>query len=120
MKPVHTRHRMLWLTCGLLLAASAPWHGARSALADGPSKDESGRGLPKCIEVTPQALNRGYGYDHIVEIKNGCDKPAACVVKTSAITDPVERTVAPGQTERVLMQRGAPSGAFSPDVTCKL
>jgi hypothetical protein len=76
--------------------------------------------LPKCIEVHPQALNRGYGYDHIVEIKNGCDKPAACLVKTSAISDPVERTIAPGHTERVLMQRGAPSGAFAPDVTCKL
>jgi hypothetical protein len=117
---MHARSRTLWLASALAMATSAPWHGAGSARADGPGKDEAGGGLPKCIEVTPQALNRGYGYDHVVEIKNGCDKQAACIVKTKVLPDPIERTVAPGQTERVLMQRGAPSGAFTPDVTCKL
>ena len=112
--------RTLWLAGALLVAASAPWHGTRSARAEGPSKRESGGDLPTCVVVAPQALNRGYGYDHIVEIKNGCDKPAACIIKTNVLPDPVERTVPPGQTERVLMQRGAPSGAFSPDVACKL
>jgi hypothetical protein len=117
---MHIRRRTLWLASGLVVAAAAAWPGAGRLRADGPHKDETGGGLPKCVEVTPQALNRGYGYDHIVEIKNGCDKPATCVVKTTAITDPVERTVAPGQTERVLMQRGSPSGAFAANVTCKL
>jgi hypothetical protein len=117
---MQARSRTLWIASGLVMAASAIWHHTGSARADGPGKGEPGGGLPKCIEVSPQALNRGYGFDHIVEIMNGCDKPAVCVVKTKVITDPVERSVPAGQTERVLMQRGAPSGAFVPDVTCKL
>jgi len=117
---MRTRSRTLWLASGLVLGMTAPWPSAGRVRADGPNKNETGGSLPKCVEVTPHALNRGYGYDHIVEIKNGCDKPAICLVKTSVIADPLERTVPPGQTERVLMQRGAPSGAFAADVSCKL
>ena len=45
---MNTRSRTLWLAGALALAASAPWHGAGSARAEGPDKRESG-GLPKCI-----------------------------------------------------------------------
>lgn len=119
MSTVHRHNRTLWTTTALVLAASAIGYGA-SARAEGPGEGKKGDALPKCIVVTPQALPRGYGYDHIVEITNGCDKPAVCSVKTNVITDPIERSVSVGQTERVLTLRGSPSGAFSPDVTCKL
>jgi hypothetical protein len=117
MSPMPSRTRMLWLACALVLAATLQRVG--SARADAPSTGETGGGLPKCVEVAAQASNRGYGFDHVVEIKNGCDKPASCVIST-AVSDPVARTVAAGQTERVLLQRGSPSPTFSPDVTCKL
>jgi septal ring-binding cell division protein DamX len=75
---------------------------------------------PKCLTFAAQAPYRGYGYDHIVEIRNGCDKPAACSVKTNVNPTAVEQTVPSGASHSVVTFRGSPSREFTPQVSCRL
>jgi hypothetical protein len=76
--------------------------------------------LPKCVDVRATARYSGYGYDHVVEIVNGCDKAADCSIATNANPQPSRLHVAAGQTQSVVTFRGSPAREFKPDVTCKL
>lgn len=91
-----------------------PPAGEKPAKPDGPGKN------PDCLQIRSQTPYRGYGYDHIVEIRNACDRTAICSVKTDVNPAPVEQSVPSGETRSVLMFRGSPSSAFTPTVTCKL
>ena len=76
--------------------------------------------LPACIKVRARAQYGAYGYDHIVSIHDGCDKTAACVVRTDVNPDPISVRVAPGATEEVVTFRGSPSYEFHATVRCEL
>ncbi len=76
--------------------------------------------LPACIKVRARAQYGAYGYDHIVSIHDGCDKTAACVVRTDVNPDPMSVRVAPGKTEEVVTFRGSPSYEFHATVRCEL
>jgi hypothetical protein len=99
----------------VLLASGVP------ARAAGPL-DDGEREPPKnakCVEVRPEARFSGYGYDHIVEIENNCDKVMSCVIKTDVNPEPTRISVAVKEKKSVVTFRGSPAREFRADVQCK-
>ena len=47
---------------------------------------------PACLKWSSLTVATAYGYNHVVEIENTCDKAAACVVSTDVAPDPIEAT----------------------------
>jgi hypothetical protein len=99
-----------------LLASSA----AFAILALAPATRADPRSTPACIKSWGEARARVIGYDHVVVIQNGCDKPAACVITTDVAPEPIEATVAPKQKTELTTFRNSPATAFKPKVECKL
>jgi hypothetical protein len=60
------------------------------------------------------------GFDHLVTIKNDCEKPAFCTVSTDV--NPVEQkvTVNAKSSETVLTYRGSPARVFVAKVNCQV
>ncbi len=74
---------------------------------------------PKCIQVHVHAPYRAYGYDHVVEIVNDCDKAFTCSVKTDVNPEPTSVSVPAHETRSVITFKGSPAREFKPDVQCK-
>lgn len=105
----------------IILGALLLWAPSR-LLAAGPLDDsERGPGqATKCVEVRTQTPYRGYGYDHVVEIDNHCEKPASCTVKTDVNPEVQTVTVPAHETRSVTTFRGSPAREFKADVQCTL
>ena len=73
-----------------------------------------------CVQVHAEARYRNYGYDHIVIVRNGCDKKALCDVSTNVNPEPVRVEVPAGGATEVLTFRGSPAREFTPRATCHL
>lgn len=80
----------------------------------------AGAAFPTCIQVRASAPYGNAGYDHIVTLDNGCEKPAACLVSTDVNPDVVTVSLAPGEAKSVLTFRGSPARTFRAHVSCKL
>ena len=78
----------------------------------------SERGGSVCIASWKESPYRNYGYDHIVAIRNDCDRAVRCSVTTSVAPGRYQVTVGAGATERVMTYRGAPRPGFSARVAC--
>jgi hypothetical protein len=73
-----------------------------------------------CAEVRATARFVGYGYTHVVTLKNKCPKPVECQLWTDV--DPEPRTtvqVAPGGSAEVVTRRGSPARAVSGLKNCR-
>ena len=81
--------------------------------------DETGD-HPACIEVSGQARYGAFGYDHIVTVRNGCERTATCSVTTSVNTRAVRVNVAAGASADVVMWRGSPASEFAARADCTL
>ncbi len=114
-----TRALLAGAALALALGAAAT-PGARAD--DKPEKGgaPSAEKLPKCVDVRGEARYSGYGYDHLVEVANRCDKPVNCTVATDVNPQPQSISVKPGEKSSVQTFRGSPARAFKPDVACKL
>jgi hypothetical protein len=68
----------------------------------------------------PEARYRGYGYDHVVHLRNDCGFPVDCDVSTNV--NPRTYTVAvAGRSERaVVTWAGSPAQTFNARVTCRV
>lgn len=98
----------------LVLAALSPLGAPlRSAAKD---KDKSPAPAPavqsanECARVQASARYVGYGYTHVVTLKNTCAQTVECALWTDV--DPEPRTtvqVDAGQTAEVVTRRGSPS-----------
>jgi hypothetical protein len=96
------------------LLASAGVNDARAA-------GDAGTGsLPGCIQITASARYVPFGYNHVVDVKNGCSKVAACSIRTDVNPQPIAVEVAPGVTSEVVTFVASPSQTFTPNVTCVL
>ena len=103
-------------------AAVAVWSPA--GRAQGPEKREDKAAtpekLPKCVHVRGEARFSGFGYDHLVEVQNSCDKQANCRVATDVNPQAQSLQLNAGEKQSVVTFRGSPASAFRPDVSCKL
>jgi hypothetical protein len=66
-----------------------------------------------CTQVTGSVIAEGFGYKHVVSLRNGCDKPVHCQVWTDV--DPTPRNalrVNPGETAEVITRIGSPAREF--------
>ena len=79
-----------------------------------------GGGNPECIEVSGQARYDGTGYLHIVAVRNGCDRPAACDVWTSVDAERHRARIPAGDRAEVITRRGSPAYEFTPHARCTL
>jgi len=82
--------------------------------------DAGASALPACIAVGVEARYVPYGYNHIVSLRNGCSRAAACTVATDVNPQPTSATVAAGSTVDVLTFSGSPAKTFTPRVSCGL
>jgi hypothetical protein len=76
--------------------------------------------IPACIQVSTDSRYVPYGYNHVVVLKSGCSKPAACTVSTDVNPAATSAEVAAGTTVEVLTFAASPSQTFHARVTCKL
>jgi len=93
---------------------------AGSAVAELPAADGGAPSAATCVRWTTEVRYRPYGYDHLVHIVNGCDKPARCEVKTDVNPEPTEVRVLPKETVTVVTFQGSPAREFSAQVSCVL
>lgn len=73
-----------------------------------------------CVVVQGDARYRNYGYDHVVIVRNGCDRKAICDVSTNVNPEPARVEVPAGSAAEVLTFRGSPAREFVPRATCRL
>ena len=76
--------------------------------------------MPACIGVTTDSRYVPYGYNHIVIIRNGCSKAAACTVSTDVNPEKQNVDVPAGSTAEVTTFMGSPQQSFKANVSCKL
>ena len=75
---------------------------------------------PACVRWWGQPVSTATGYNHVVGIENGCDRPVACVISTNVAPDPITASVPAKQKIELVTFRGSPSSAFTPKVECTL
>ncbi len=73
---------------------------------------------PECVHVRTEARYIAYGYDHIVEIENECEKTMLCTVMTDVNPQASSVSVAAGQTRSITTFRGSPAREFKATVLC--
>ena len=72
-----------------------------------------------CVRYRTETRYRNYGYDHIVHVTNGCQKPASCTVSTDVAPAAIAVTLDPGDRKEVVTFRGSPSRTFTARVICR-
>jgi hypothetical protein len=104
----------LLATISLSVVLAVPGSIARAA--DG---EEGPPNPAKCVKVRTSARYVAYGYDHVVELENTCNKAMSCAVSTDANPTPASVDLAIGETKSVLTYRGSPASEFTAQVDCK-
>jgi hypothetical protein len=106
----------------ILLAALFCAFGTAALATNDAAAQDAGAppALPACIQVSTDARYIPYGYNHVVILKSGCSKPAACTISTDVNPQAVAAEVAAGTTVEVLTFSASPSQTFHARVTCKL
>jgi hypothetical protein len=89
------------------------------AKSDNASSDEPAP-LPACVRAWPEVRYRPYGYDHVVHIRNDCERTADCIVTTDVTLEPTDVSILPRSEVEVVTRVGSPSRVFTPMVTCRL
>ncbi len=72
-----------------------------------------------CIEHRAEARYR-VGYDHLVHLRNLCNRRAECTIKTNVNPYPLHVTVNARSTKTVLTFRGSPARSFTATVECTM
>jgi hypothetical protein len=73
-----------------------------------------------CIDSWNEARYSGVGYNHVVSIRNRCDRTATCEVWTDVNPDHQRVTVEPNEVREVLTFLGSPARVFTAHADCKL
>jgi len=77
-------------------------------------------GVPSCIQVQSESRYVPYGYNHIVHLRNGCDRAATCIVSTDVNPQAQTVEVASASAIDVTTFMGAAAQAFVAKVACVL
>ena len=96
----------------LVLAAAATLAGV--ALAQSGSTGDR----PDCVTVTGSARWNAAGYNHSVNVVNGCDYAVHCTVATDVSPVAVSVDLDAGASRSVTTFLDAPGSGFVPNVAC--
>jgi len=73
----------------------------------------------ECAKAEASARYVGYGYTHVVTLKNGCTRAVTCELWTDVDATPRATVhVAPGESAEVVTRRGSPSRDVVASKTC--
>lgn len=75
--------------------------------------------VPECVTHTKHSSYRGYGYNHSVEVRNGCDAPVECTASSDSAPDPITFTVNGSATVTKVLKVNAPGSAFELRLSCE-
>jgi len=59
------------------------------------------------------------GYDHLVDVQNGCTQAVSCAVTTNVNPQPVTVNLKPTESATVVTFIGSPAREFTPRVVCQ-
>lgn len=97
------------LRIALIVAVLVP---ATVALADAIA-------VPECVEQSKESSYRGYGYQHAVRVRNGCESPVECTASSDSAPDPITFTVDAGAQATKVLSISAPASAFELRLRCE-
>ncbi len=103
------------LFSGLVVSAAVLGTAASSQAADAGAPS-----VPACIQVQSESRYVPYGYNHIVHLRNGCDRSAVCTVSTDVNPQAQNVEVASASAVDVTTFMGAASQTFVAKVGCVL
>ena len=83
-------------------------------------QSSAGESVPSCIAWSTAVRYRGIGYDHLVNIRSTCDKPADCEVWTNVNPDKQSVEVPQGHNVEVVTFLASPASVFEAHVACSL
>jgi hypothetical protein len=72
-----------------------------------------------CVTHSQEARPTGYGYRHVVIIRNACKKAMSCEVSSDVNPEVQVVSVPPGETREVVTFLEAPGSGFTARVSCK-
>lgn len=72
-----------------------------------------------CVAFQPRLRYQGFAYDHVVWVRNGCERPVQCAVSTDSNPQPVAVSLASGDQTSVILFFGSPSRVFRAVVSCR-
>jgi hypothetical protein len=73
----------------------------------------------RCVIVRTEARYRAYGYDHLVHLKNGCEKAVVCTVSTNVNPKELKASLEAGASTTVITFKGSPARTFQANVSCR-
>ncbi len=92
---------------------------AAAARADDPKPKKPVVDVSTCAKVTGSAPYQGYGYTHLIELKNTCDKPVECRVWTNVDPNQLVLSAKTGETVSIATRKGSAAREFTPQSECK-
>lgn len=106
------------LTCGALLSCGLVLTSAGRGQAEAPPAKPPEPLPATCVQVHPR-VRYSLGYDHLVDLKNGCPRRVSCEVWTNV--NPERQTAVLGVQESatVVTYIGSPAREFQPQTECK-
>lgn len=112
---------MTWRNTLFLAAilATLPFSAAWAEDAPAP-RPKPGSDVTVCAKVIASARYEGYGYTHVIELNNSCDKAVACSVWTNVDPTKVTLQAEPGKSASVVTRKGSPSRDVVARSECKL
>jgi hypothetical protein len=114
------KHRRLFgLAVALLFAVPlCAALSAQTAYAKDDKDKDAGVQTLACARFWGEARNTGYGYSHIVHVKNECTKDVVCNVSTDVNPQVTNVAVPIGQEVEINTFYASPYSAFTPQVVC--
>ena len=115
--------RRFLLAALLVSSVAAPRQADAKDKDKGKDREQTGpvtQNADDCAEVPASARYVGYGYTHVVTLKNACTKAIECALWSDV--DPEPRTTVqadPGQTAEVVTRRGSPSRDVTGHKSCR-
>jgi len=115
--------RSLAIFTAISMALTGTLPGASGAMSSARADDSEPKkpapDVSTCAKVTGSAPYQGYGYTHLVELKNTCGKPVECRVWTNVDPEKLTLSAKPGETVSIATRKGSPSRDFTAQSECK-
>lgn len=75
--------------------------------------------VPSCVTVRGQSRWGAGAYNHVVTVRNACERTVRCQVATSVNPRATEVSVRAGESAEVVTFLGSPAREFTPRVSCE-